>query len=103
MIQYATSPSIGKMERTVEDERILDTLRQALTYAEEEDGLVPTAHLDYIYDLVAKHIKTGQGKLETENSIGERTKACGNGSSSDTYRLGLRNYTKKTQDSWPNW
>jgi hypothetical protein len=93
------------MEITEKDGHILETLRDALTYAEEEDGLVLTAHLDYIYDLVVKHIKTGQGIPEKENPKGdrERAKACINENSKGTYTLGPRTCTTKTQDSWPNW
>jgi hypothetical protein len=47
-----------------EDESMYHTLEDALRYASEEDGLVPTAHIDYVYDLLEKHIKNEEGDMD---------------------------------------
>jgi hypothetical protein len=74
LIQSATCPSVAKIETSDEDKRMLNTLSDPRKYAEEDDGQVLPAQLDYIYDLVIKHIKTGQGIPDKGNPRRERRK-----------------------------
>lgn len=64
------------MDTSEEDRQILVMLRDALRYADEVDGQVPTEHLDYVYDLVVTHIK-GQGTQEKEHLRRKRQKGTG--------------------------
>jgi hypothetical protein len=79
LIKSGTGLNASKIEISEKEEQILDTLVDAVKYAEAENGLVPTAHMDYIYDLLIKHIKTGQGSPEKENPSRKRQRNKGRG------------------------
>jgi hypothetical protein len=51
-------------------------LRDALRYADEVNGLVPTYHIDYVCDLVVEHIKR-QGTREKDNPSRKRHRGTG--------------------------
>jgi transposase-like protein len=60
------SSILGTVTRTTPEKAqhtcIIEMLMDALKYAEEEDGQVPTSHIDYVYDRAVEHIKASQKK-----------------------------------------
>jgi hypothetical protein len=59
-IQASEQPGNAVHTTSAEDATILDMMKDALKYAEEEDGRVPTPHIDYIYNMLVKHIRATQ-------------------------------------------
>jgi hypothetical protein len=79
LIKSVTGLKASKADISEKEEQMLNTLGDALKYAEAEDGLVPTAHIDHIYDMLIKHIKTGQGSPEKETPSRTRQRKKGRG------------------------
>jgi hypothetical protein len=71
LIECSSSQNVGKIITSEEDRQILVMLRDALRYADEVDGLVPTNHIDYVFDVVVTHIKR-RGAREKENPSRKR-------------------------------
>lgn len=98
LIQSASCPRVGRIEISEEDRQILDIMRDALRYAEEEEGLVPTEHIAKIYDLVVKHIK-GQGIPETITRVGNANRTKEGENISATFTREPRKFSTKTRHS----
>jgi hypothetical protein len=60
--------------KTAEDTTVWNTVKDALKYAEEQDGQVPTAHIDYIYNIVENHIKATHKGAEKQDQTKKRHK-----------------------------
>jgi hypothetical protein len=101
--ESSSSSNVGKATTSEEDRLILVILGDALRYADEVDGLVPTHHIDHAYNLVVTHIKS-QGPQEKESPSRKRQKGTGKRrNTKDIYTLKPKNYLRRTRGSWQNW
>ena len=76
IIQSSVKAKVGRITTTEEERQILGILGDALRYANEVDGLVPTEHIDYIYNTVVTYIKR-QGAQVKAKPTRKRQKGTG--------------------------
>jgi hypothetical protein len=61
---------------------MIEMLESAIRYAKDENGQVPTAHIDYIYDNIVSHIKAKKSEATGRQSVirrirkGRTKRAC---------------------------